>query len=299
MRFGPAIAIAALAALIPVLPAPASPASAAEGPPAQYLGQYEWRMDAPWFGGFSALALSPDGRAMLVLSDRGVVFHAAILRDGDRIVGIRPAKPARLRTSKGKRMHGGVGDSEGLAVMPDGTFCISFEAVTRVACFGYPGANAVPLRRLPAFREMPSNGGLEALAVDKRGRLYTMPEDMLDADGNIPVYRWDNGTWSQPYALASRGRFLPVGADFGPDGRLYVLERSVSPLGFRSRLRRWDVGPDGPAGERVLLQTGEHDNLEGLSVWRDSHGRLRATMISDDNFMPFQRTELVEYTLPD
>ncbi|AVO38946.1 esterase-like activity of phytase family protein [Pukyongiella litopenaei] len=299
MRFGPAIAIAAWAALTPVLPAPAAPASAAEGPPAQFLGEYEWRMDARWFGGFSALALSPDGGAMLVMSDRGLVFHAAILRDGDRIVGIRPAKPGRLRSSEGKRLQGRAGDSEGLAIMPDGTFCVSFEAVTRVSCFAYPGANAVPLRRLPAFRDMPRNGGFEALAVDRRGRLYTMPEDKLDADGNIPVYRWDNGTWSQPFALPSRGRFLPVGADFGPDGRLYLLERSVSPLGFRSRLRRWDVDEDGPKGERVLLQTGDHDNLEGLSVWRDGDGRLRATMISDDNFMLFQRTELVEYTLPD
>lgn len=41
-------------------------------------------------------------------------------------------------------------------------------------------------------------------------------------------------------------------------------------------------------------ELGRHDNLEGLSVWRDAQG-LRLTMVSDDNFMFFQRTEFVEY----
>jgi hypothetical protein len=44
--------------------------------------------------------------------------------------------------------------------------------------------------------------------------------------------------------------------------------------------------------------TGTHDNLEGLDVWSDSDG-LRATMIADDNFRFFQRTEIVDYRLPD
>ena len=53
--------------------------------------------------------------------------------------------------------------------------------------------------------------------------------------------------------------------------------------------------------EEIVFETGTgtHDNLEGLSVWRDDQGRLRATMISDDNFLALQRTELVEYLLPD
>ena len=41
-----------------------------------------------------------------------------------------------------------------------------------------------------------------------------------------------------------------------------------------------------------------HDNLEGISVWQDEQG-LRMTLISDDNFRAFQRTEIVEYRLTD
>ena len=40
---------------------------------------------------------------------------------------------------------------------------------------------------------------------------------------------------------------------------------------------------------------GEHDNLEGIAVWRDRNGDIRITMISDDNYRAFQRTEFVEY----
>ena len=83
----------------------------------------------------------------------------------------------------------------------------------------------------------------------------------------------------------------------GPDGRLYVLERDFTGLGFRSRLRRLNI--DG-SGEEILLTTatGTHDNLEGLDVWADAEG-LRATMISDDNRYFFQETQFVDYRLPD
>ena len=51
--------------------------------------------------------------------------------------------------------------------------------------------------------------------------------------------------------------------------------------------------------ERMKLQSGigQHDNLEGISVWQDASGAIRLTMIADDNFNFFQKTELVEYRL--
>ena len=92
-----------------------------------------------------------------------------------------------------------------------------------------------------------------------------------------------------------------MAADFGPDGRFYVLERDTGAIGFRSRLRRWNVTANGVTGEEILFQSRltAHDNLEGVPVWRDGQGRLRATMVSDNNFLVLQRTELVEYLLPD
>ena len=53
--------------------------------------------------------------------------------------------------------------------------------------------------------------------------------------------------------------------------------------------------------EVTLLETprGLYDNLEGLSIWRDGAGHITATMVSDDNFSFFLRTQIVEYRLPD
>ena len=83
----------------------------------------------------------------------------------------------------------------------------------------------------------------------------------------------------------------------GPDGKLYVLERDFRGLrGFASRVRRYafddtGIGPPEPVLTTSLMQ---FDNLEGIAVWADGQG-IRITMISDDNFLFVQRTELVEY----
>ena len=100
--------------------------------------------------------------------------------------------------------------------------------------------------------------------------------------------------------VSRNGGFLPVGSDFGPDGRFYLLERRFNgPFGFRSRVRSFAVENDRLIDERVLLVTrsGQYDNLEGISLWRDRDGAIRATMISDDNFRRAQRTEIVEFRL--
>lgn len=271
----------------------------AEGPNAEYLGSFRWRVDKNWFGGFSGLEMSSDGQGMTIISDRGTILTAQIKRKDGKITAIKPGKPRHLKSSAGKRLSGTIADSEGLAIAPDGTIYISFEGVHRVSRYAAVGGRATPLHRPKAFRDMPNNGSLEALAIDQNGRLYTLPEYDLNDSGQIPVYRWANGKWTSPFALPAKGNFHPVAADFGPDGRFYLLERAFSVLGFRTRLRRWDITETAALHEHTLLETGPgtHDNLEGLSIWRDNSGRLRATMVSDDNFKFFQRTELVEYAL--
>ncbi|UAB88638.1 esterase-like activity of phytase family protein [Ruegeria sp. SCSIO 43209] len=279
----------------------ASAVSAVGTSPATLLARFDWNNSAGWFGGFSALHLSENGRQMIVLGDRSRLVTARINRDGDQIRNIQILRYGPIFSSKGRSLSGRAGDSEGIAVAPDGSLYISFEGVHRVVHYSTPGAKAKVLPRPEAFHDLERNGSFEALAIDDRGRLYTLTEKSRTADGKILVYRWDGHHWTRPFVLPPSGRFLPVAADFGPDGRLYVLERAVSFFGFRSRLRRWVIADDAPVSQEILFETstGTHDNLEGLSVWRDVQGRLRATMISDDNFFFLQRTELVEYLLPD
>ncbi|KIC28961.1 esterase-like activity of phytase family protein [Leisingera sp. ANG-M6] len=267
---------------------------------AQYLGSYTWTLKKPWFGGFSALKITDGGRAMVVLSDRATLVTTDIQRKDGRISGVTAKTAHRLRASTGKTLRGFAGDSEGLAIAADGNRYISFEGAARVARYRRPDSRAKVLPRPKGFRKLPPNKSLETLAINARGHLYTLPERAYDKHGQIPVWRWNGRRWSRPFSLPPRGGFLPVDADFGPDGRFYLLERDLTLLGFRSRLRRWDITDSGLENETVLLQTGPgtHDNLEGLSVWTDASGRMRATMVSDDNFLPVQRTELVEYALP-
>ncbi|MFY0310926.1 esterase-like activity of phytase family protein [Leisingera sp. D0M16] len=293
------LALAAAASLAAAAYAANRPAAAAEGK-AQYLGSYTWKLNQPWFGGFSALKLSDGGKAMTVLSDRATLVTTRIQRRQGSITGVTAQRAHGLRASTGKVLRGFAGDSEGLAIAPDGSRYISFEGAARVARYQRPEGRAKVLPRPKAFRKLPPNKSLETLAIDARGWLYTLPERAFDKHGQIPVWRWNGQRWSRPFSLPPEGRFLPVDADFGPDGRFYLLERDLTLLGFRSRLRRWDITAAGPVNETVLLQTGPgtHDNLEGLSIWADETGQMRATMVSDDNFLPLQRTELVEYALP-
>ena len=152
----------------------------------------------------------------------------------------------------------------------------------------------------PGFARLQTNSGLEALAIDAGGALYAIPERSGAWERPFPVFRLRDGRWDRSLSLRRDGTFLVAGADFGPDGRLYLLERDFRWLrGFATRIRRFDLGPGGFGAEALLLETpfGALDNMEGISVWRDDAGRTRVTLISDDNFFALQRTVIVEYLL--
>jgi hypothetical protein len=294
MRFGPSIQVILALFLVSL----ASLASAEETERARFLGSFTWEMDAPWFGGWSGIEVSRDGRQMVVISDRGRMFEAQIIRDGDQITDVQPGRILRLKSSKGVNLTHRIADSEGLAIAPDGTLFISFENVIRVARYAQATANAQVLRKHPGFGKLAGNKALEALAIDPQGRLFTLPEQ-VEPDGILQVFVLDGNDWTTPFTLPGDPDFLPVGADFGPGGRFYLLERAFGIWGFRSRVRRWEISDGAPTNQELLFETefGTHDNLEGLTVWRDQQGRTRLTMISDDNFLSLQTTEIVEYTV--
>ena len=263
---------------------------------ADYVGNFVWTESAHGSGGFSAL--ETDGSGFVAVSDRARIVDGRFERDADgRITGVEILRSEPLRSGREGIMTGRLADSEGLAIDASGRRWVSFEARARVRSETGPDGPEV-LSRPRDFAEMQFNGALEALAVDATGALYTIPERSGRLDRPFPVYRYAEGQWTVPFTIPRRDSFLVTGADFGPDGMFYLLERDFVGIGFRSRVRRF--APDG-SGEEVLLETGlgVHDNLEGLSVWRDAAGRIRLTMVSDDNFRFFQTTEFVEYALTD
>jgi len=292
--------IAALACLLLAYGVGARLGGAAEPQAAVHVGSWVWRSSVERFGGFSGLELSADGLDFAAVSDRGTVAQGRLRRDVEgRVTGVEQAVLLPLQDSKGQELTGRLADAEGLALAADGSLYISFEGYARVARYAEPGDAAERLPRPDAFDAMQNNSSLEALAIGPDGALYTLPERSGARDLPFPVWRFWAGQWDQPFALPRSGNWLPVGADFGPDGQLYLLERDFFGIGFLSRVRRFGVEGDHVSGGEVLLQTGTalHDNLEGIAVWQDAGGAIRLTMISDDNFFWVQRTEFVEYRL--
>ncbi len=272
--------------------------------PQGLIGSYGWRMDDPRFGGFSGIALSPDGLRFTAISDRGAYTTGRLQRDAaGRITAVAAAPIRRLRGAGPGPLAAERADSEGLAIARDGTVYVSFEGRGAARVLHYATLDG-PAENLPvpdAFRRMQRNSALESLAIAGDGTLYTLPERSGAEAMPFPVWRYRGGTWDQPFAIPRRGTYLAVSADIGPDGRFYLLERDLRGIaGFASRLRRFRLTETALLDETVLIETpaGMHDNLEGLSVWQGAAG-LVATMISDDNFRFFQSTEIVEYRLPD
>jgi hypothetical protein len=262
-----------------------------------HLGSYVLAQDDPRFGGFSGIEVSGNGNAFVAITDRGFIINGQFSRSADTIEQMILGALRPLRLPDGGDVTAFLGDSEGLAMGPNGNRVISYEGWTRVRAETPDGT---PLPRLPDhpdFAGMQGNGSLEALAIDAGGTLFAIPERSGRALRPFPVYRLTPGAaqWQVAFHIPRIGQMVPVGADIGPDGMLYLLERDFNGLAFSSRIRR--IALDGTGGE-VLLQThpGAHDNLEGIAVWADDTG-LRLTLISDDNFRWFQRTEIVEYRL--
>ncbi|MEZ5798192.1 MAG: esterase-like activity of phytase family protein [Paracoccaceae bacterium] len=296
MRRRTRLSIAASLLLVTGLQGAASPWH-----PANFLSAYRWSGDDPRLGGLSGIEVSADGREFIALSDRGAITRGRFDRDADgRIAGIDTAPFALLKAGAEAPLDPARADSEGLAWGADGRILVSFEGVARVLAYDRVDGSAGNLPRHPDFAAMQANSALEALAIDARGRIFTLPERSGDEDRPFPVYMFD-GSWHQDWSIPRDGAYLPVGADFGPDGRLYLLERRFLGIGgFASRVRAFALDQHGfGAGQTVLETTpGTHGNLEGLSVWLDDRGDIRLTMLSDDNFLFYLRNEIVEYRLP-
>jgi len=295
MRSSSLVALSCAVALSLALGGTAQPIDQAE-----YLGTYVWTNKDANFGGFSGLELSADGRTFLTVTDKGYITEGTLQREGIRISGVTAAPLRELGDTDGGRLDRYEGDAEGLALRADGRIYVSFEAIHRVWTYSSVTSEAAWLPRHPDFEGMQNNSSLEALAIDGEGALYTLPERSGKLARPFPVYRYKNGAWSKPFAIPRTGEFLPVGADFGPDGRLYLLERHLNGIfGFLSRVRSFRIDGNQISDEQVILQTptGRHDNLESIAVWQDGTGDIRLTMLSDDNFKIFQRTEFVEYRL--
>ncbi|MEL6338090.1 MAG: esterase-like activity of phytase family protein, partial [Pseudomonadota bacterium] len=243
-----------LAALLPALPsaeerAVAVTATAVDVTPDALSGvrqRQTWQLmaDSEDFGGFSALLLREE--RFIALTDRSV-WMVGRYRPDD---AAGPLAEVRMSPMAAEVAPEGADDrdAEALAAACE-TVAIAFERDHRIAWQGAEGATT--LRPAP-LADLPFNGGIEGLATMPHDcdLILAIGEDQLEGlgvDGGHPVFLFRAGD-AEPIARTTLPPIGPHGvtaADFGPDGRLYVLFRHWSrQTGTNIRLRRYAVSPD-------------------------------------------------------
>ncbi|WP_299955962.1 esterase-like activity of phytase family protein [uncultured Roseobacter sp.] len=297
-----ALCILGVTLLFFTLPPPGPPVVAPEDQPAQHVSTYRWTHEADWFGGFSGIEITDDGQVFYAATDKGYLVQGRLQRTSGQITQAEIAAHKPLVGPEDVIPGATHNDAEGLALDADGRLFVSFEGAQRVVEYPAWDASAEPPSSTRAWGALHVNRGLEALAIDARNVLFTLPEGVQYGATDALVYRrTPNEDWRQPFTLPVDGNYRPVGGDFGPDGRFYLLERTFHWLGFRSRVRVMTITATGIKDIETVLETPQrrHGNLEGLAVWADQTGRIHLTMISDDNFLWILPTEITEYRLND
>lgn len=254
-------------------------------------------MDDARLGGLSGIEVADDGASFVAISDRGIFFSGQLDRADAQIMGVSDITITQMQGPDGAPFDLDNHDSEGLAIAADGTLHVSFESVHGIRRFAAMPSRASDLQTDRRFTDFQTNSSFEALAITPDGDLLTLPERSGRQTRPFPVYRLRGSLWSFAFDIPRRGAFLTVGADIGPDGKFYLLERDFIGIGFLTRVRRFDL--TGGTEELILSTSARtHDNLEGIAVWEDDQG-IRLTMVSDDNYRRFQQTQIVEYRLTD
>ncbi|HEY7766488.1 MAG TPA: esterase-like activity of phytase family protein [Aestuariivirgaceae bacterium] len=269
------------------------------------------------FGGFSGLAFSADGTALLAVSDEGWWLRADVEYHNDRPAALANAVLAPLLAKDGRRPKSKRNrDAEAIALDRsgeiDGEVYVGFESRARLEKFDMRrhGLAAKPLRlHVPAsLAKGPYNRQFEALGKlthgPWRGSLIALSERNLDREGNIRGWVIAGET-SHGFSIKRLEDYDITDLAVMPDGSIVTLERSYVTGGLPGMaLRRFPQAAPKPGAvvTPALLFSGRQpfyliDNMEGIAVhrWKDE---LRITVLSDDNYnRGAQRTVLFQFAL--
>jgi hypothetical protein len=275
----------------------------------------------PNFGGWSSIKLDRSGR-LFAISDKGMWLSAKIVTDEKTgaFRGLAELNMALMRDLEGDPLDGKVmGDAEGLAILPDGRFAVSFEQRHRIWLYDIAGKGptAAALGAVPiddADQSLGSNEGLEALAATADGDLIGGAEERPASDKGFNAFRFKVPTAGKKRETieAPRGRAVTapgysfVDLDRLPDGDFVGLERSYFPvIGTKIGIRRYAAaGLAQPAPDlkgdllAQFVPPLNLDNFEGITAQALPSGAIRLYIMSDDNFSASQKTLIYAFDIP-
>ena len=290
-------------------------AFAKEGPPSDFSDALEFRgglvLTSPnkSFGGISSLIVDRDGTHFIAASDWGIWFRGRILYENNRPAGIGETVMAPILDTDGNASSRI--DSESMAT--DGRWLyVGIERTHRILRYKYdkdlfraPG-ETVPVP--PEIRDLPDNQSLEALVLVPEefplaGTLLALSESGLDSAGNIKAFLIGGPTPGK-FTIKRRDAYDISDAAFLPLGDIIILERKYElNRGMMMRIRRIplsEIKPDALVDGPVVFEADARyniDNMEALSIHRSRSGDIILILISDNNFLPTQRTLLLQFSL--
>ena len=281
-----------------------------------FKGGLQLTGDHPDFGGLSSLAFIDATRFVMVSDEGRFVSGALDLTDGAPS-GLSNVEIDIIRNSAGAPLPRKFAqDSEAVEIVRhEGTpvgVRVGFEHLTRVADFALtdarPGGAATEIAIPRWLTDLRTNGAIESLCIAPPASPVAGSTLIITESHSIEA-----GTWTATLLgnrdrgdlhLARSNGVNPTDCAFLANGDLLVLERSFAFLTFTAQIRRIpaaQIRPGATMDGEVLFRAsgGEIDNFEALGVRTLPDGEARITIVSDDNFLGFQRTLLLDFALPD
>lgn len=268
------------------------------------------------FGGLSGITFTGPGNRLAMVTDVGRFVSGYLIYDDQGApLGLGGSYMTPIENSKGVELPRRFAkDAEAVdTIFRNGVPAavrVGFENLTRVADFelidGKPSGAARPITIPKWLERLRTNRSLEAVCIAPpaspvAGSTLLFTEG-AQASGGFAAYmlgRRDKGE----LALSRTRGLNPTDCAFLPDGDLLVLERGAGLFGFSMQVRRIkaaDVQPGAKLTGKVILKGsgGDVDNMEGIAVHEGPDGQPRITIISDDNFNSWERSLLLEFSLP-
>ena len=273
-----------------------------------FLSGFILKSTDPRFGGLSGLSVSEDGARLIAVSDRGYWISARMRHESDgRLVGLDGWDIEPLLAPDSTRVNGALADAEGLARDRDGSIIVSFEQVHRLwryapapaTFYSVPAPIAVP----DGLARAPANGGVEAVAALPDGRLIILTEELRRSDGTLAGWILMGDRFEAVSYVPSEG-FVPADGAALKNGDLLVLERRLTALAtWEARIKHVAASSlrEGAKIQGVEIARIQPpfavDNFEGIAIYEHPQAGTFLYLVSDDNYIPFQHTLLLQFKL--